>query len=51
MEKFTLIGYPTLIFRVIKRYNAAGFIPSVVGVSECGTKKTTARIVDVLEVA
>lgn len=49
--RFTLISRPTLIFKAIKIYKAAGFIPSVVGVSECGRWTTTARIEDVNLVA
>lgn len=48
---FTLIGYPTLIFKTVKVYKAAGFIPSVVGISLDGTKQTVARIEDVNLVA
>ena len=45
--KFTLIGYPTLIFKVVKRYQAAGFIPSVVGHTLDGKRQTVARVADV----
>lgn len=45
-DTFTLIGRPTLTFRVVRRYDAGGFIPSVVGVSLDGTRQTTARIAD-----
>jgi hypothetical protein len=47
MSHFTLIGYPTLIFRVVRFYDAAGFIPSVVGVTLDGKRQTVARIADV----
>ena len=45
---FSLIGRPTVIFQVVKRYDAAGFIPSVVGVTLDGTKQTVAREADVI---
>ena len=45
--RFTLIGRPTLIFKTVKVYQAAGCIPSVYGVSECGRFTTCARIADV----
>lgn len=45
--RFTLISRPTMIFVAVKTYKAAGFIPSVVGVSECGRYTTCARIEDV----
>lgn len=43
---FSLIGRPGVIFRVVKRYHAAGFIPSVVGVTLDGEKQTVAREAD-----
>lgn len=49
--RFTLIGRPTMVFVAVKTYNAAGFIPSVVGVSECGRYTTCARVEDVNLVA
>ena len=49
--RFTLISRPTLIFKAVKLYNAAGFILSVVGVSECGRFTTCARIADVHTIA
>lgn len=49
--RFTLIGRPTMVFKAVKTYKAAGFIPSVVGVSECGRFTTCARIEDVELVA
>ena len=45
-DTFRLIGR-TNIFRAIKVYDAAGFIPSVVGISLDGKFQTVARIVDV----
>lgn len=45
-ETFTLIGRPTLQFRVVRRYEAAGFIPSVVGVTLDGKRQTHARVED-----
>lgn len=38
------------VFTVVKEYLAAGFIPSVVGVSHCGGFKACTRIVDMCEV-
>ena len=46
MKQFKLISRD-LVFNVVKFYNAAGFIPSVKGVSVCGRYQTCARIVDV----
>lgn len=46
---FKLIGHGK-VFRVVKTYQAAGFIPAVVGVSLCGRFKTTARIADIVSV-
>lgn len=43
---FKLIGRD-MTFRAVHRYNAAGFIPSVVGISTCGKFRTVARIEDV----
>lgn len=48
---FTLIGRPTMVFRVVKQYKAAGFIPSVIGVTLDGKYQTAARIEDVNIVA
>jgi hypothetical protein len=49
MTRFRLIGC-AMVFRVMRFYDAAGFIPSVYGVSENGRFSTCARIVDVEEV-
>lgn len=49
MTHFKLIGRTT-VFRAVRFYDAAGFIPSVVGVSECGGYTTTARVADVVAV-
>lgn len=46
MERFKLIGN-TAIFVLIKRYDAAGFIPSVHGITEDGAKQTCARVADI----
>lgn len=50
MTQFTLISRPTLVFKVVKKYLASGFIPSVKGVSVCGRFQTYARIADVVEI-
>lgn len=47
MQTFRLIGRAT-VFRVTREYLAAGFIPSVVGVSLDGKWQTHARVVDVV---
>ena len=44
---FRLIGRTT-VFRVTREYKAAGFIPSVVGVTTDGTHQTVARVADVI---
>ena len=44
--KFKLIGRAN-VFILIKRYDAAGFIPSVYGVTEDGKYSTCARVADV----
>lgn len=46
-DTFRLISR-TIIFRVTREYMAAGFIPSVIGVSLDGKLSTCARIVDVV---
>lgn len=48
-QTFKLIGR-TNIFRVTRTYLAAGFIPSVVGVTLDGKYRTVARVADVEEV-
>ncbi len=48
MTHFALIGRPTLIFRVVRSYLAAGFIPSVVGHTLDGKRQTVARVADVV---
>lgn len=48
MTHFTLISRPTLIFRVVQTYFAAGFIPSVVGHTLDGKRQTVARVADVV---
>ena len=45
--KFRLIRTAT-VFIVAKEYLAAGFIPSVHGISLCGKKQTCARIADII---
>ena len=45
INSFRLIGY-TLKIRVIKQYKAAGYIPSIKGISNKGT--TCARLVDII---
>lgn len=47
---FALLAQPTLIFRTVKAYDAAGFIPSLVGVTLDGKRQTTARVADVAPV-
>lgn len=49
--RFTLISRPTMVFKAVRTYLAAGFIPSVYGISECGRFTTCARIDDVNLVA
>lgn len=49
MTKFRLIGQTTK-FKVVRFYKAAGFIPSVVGVTEDGKFMTCARIADVIAI-
>jgi hypothetical protein len=45
---FTLHGYPQgPVFLVVREYKAAGFIPSVKGISLDGKRQTCARVVDV----
>lgn len=46
-DTFRLIGR-TILFRVTREYLAAGFIPSVIGVSLDGKLSTCARVVDVV---
>ena len=45
--RFRLIGRVAPIFRATRVYYAAGFIPTVVGISEDGLLTTTARIADI----
>lgn len=44
---FRLISRPN-VFRVVREYKAAGFIPSVVGVTLDGKFQTVARAADVI---
>ena len=44
--QFTLKSHG-MVFLETKRYEAAGFIPSIHGVSLCGRYQTTARIADI----
>lgn len=46
-DTFTLIGYPTTIFRAVKLYNI-GPIRCVVGITLDGQRRTNARIIDVV---
>ncbi len=48
MTHFCLIGRPTLVFRVVGTYLAAGCIPSVIGHTLDGKRQTVARVVDVM---
>jgi hypothetical protein len=48
-DTFKLLGR-TVIFRAVKLYDAAGFIPSVVGVSLDGKYQTVARVADTKEI-
>jgi len=48
---FTLISTPKLIFKAVRFYDAAGFIPSVVGVTLDGKRQTVARVADVVPVS
>ena len=45
MQTFTLIGRPTLVFRVVRWFTMAG-IECVYGVTLDGKLQTTARVVD-----
>lgn len=45
--RFRLIGRLGPIFRAKHYYRAAGVIPTVVGISECGKWQTTARVEDI----
>lgn len=50
MDTFTLIGYPTLVFRIVRRYSIGTgryAIKCVIGHSDCG-KRTVARVADVV---
>lgn len=47
MDKFKLICGLGGVFTVVKRYNAAGFIPSVVGIND-KNQQTVARIADIV---
>lgn len=50
MDHFTLIGYPTLVFRVVRRYaigNDRHAIKCVIGHSDDG-RRTVAREADVV---
>jgi len=49
MTQFKLISRD-MTFNVVKEYLAAGFIPSVKGVSVCGRFETCARVADVVEI-
>jgi hypothetical protein len=49
-EHFALVDRPSLTFRFVRYYNAAGFIPSVIGVTVDGTRQTAARVADVVPV-
>lgn len=44
---FRVIGQ-TIVFQVVKVYDAAGFIPSVIGHTIDGKRQTAARIADVI---
>ena len=46
MEQFKLIGRAT-VFNLVKEYKAAGFIPSVKGITVDGKFETCARVADV----
>lgn len=46
-KTFTLTGRPTLFFRVLREYVAAGCIPCVIGVTLDGKRQTFARLADV----
>jgi hypothetical protein len=50
MDTFTLVGHPTLVFRVVRRYaigKGRHAIHCVVGHSEDG-RRTVARVADVI---
>lgn len=49
IKKFRLIGNICVFYTVEKRL-VAGFIPTLIGVSECGKFKTSARIGDLIEI-
>lgn len=51
MDTFTLIGRPTLVFQVVRRYsigNGRDAIRCVVGVTLDGRWRTVARVADVV---
>lgn len=50
MTTFNLIGYPTLVFKVVRRYSIGSgryAIKCVIGHSACG-RRTVARVADVI---
>lgn len=49
-DTFTLMGRTGPVFVAVELYNAAGFIPSVVGHTADGKLRTVARVVDVVPV-
>lgn len=50
MTRFRLIGQTTE-FNVVRHYLAAGFIPSVHGITDDGMRQTCARAADIMEIA
>jgi len=50
MQTFRLISRPN-VFRVVRTYKAAGFIPSVYGVTLDGKFQTCARVEDVIKLS
>jgi len=52
MTHFTLIGRPTMIFKVVREFNMlGGTLPCVKGVTLDGKRQTVARVVDVEPIA
>lgn len=47
MKKFRLIGNET-VFKLVRKYKAAGFIPAVYGQTLDGQRQTCARVADII---
>ena len=48
MPAFTLLGRPTLVFRLVREFDNAAGIRCVYGVTLDGTRQTVAGVADVL---